>query len=198
MIAVRSNPYLDEWQRLLWSDNLRKSSFESRADHVRRYAWAIPNDEALDAMASYSPLIEVGAGAGYWAHLLAARGVDIIAFDKIPVGIPGNNWLDCNTPEWFDVHPGRTGPLMQKRYSDRTLFLCWPPYEESFADEALRSYGGDWFLYIGEEEDGATGSRSFFDRLRDDWDLDRVVSIPQWPGIHDALFVYQRKPEVLP
>ena len=48
----------------------------------KKYAWAIPDERALHILARFSPLIELGAGRGYWARLLRDRGVDIIAFDK--------------------------------------------------------------------------------------------------------------------
>ena len=48
----------------------------------KKYAWAIPDERALQILASFSPLIEIGAGRGYWARLLRDQGVDILAFDK--------------------------------------------------------------------------------------------------------------------
>src|SRR3954447_23075729 len=44
-----------------------------------KYAWAVPNEEAIDVLVEHSPLIEVGAGRGYWARLAAEAGADIIA-----------------------------------------------------------------------------------------------------------------------
>lgn len=48
----------------------------------KKYAWAIPDERALQILASFSPLIEIGAGRGYWARLLRDQGVNILAFDK--------------------------------------------------------------------------------------------------------------------
>src|ERR1019366_9271626 len=47
---------------------------ENRSTMIDHYAYAIPNDAALDRLASLGPIVEVGAGAGYWAHLLRERG----------------------------------------------------------------------------------------------------------------------------
>jgi hypothetical protein len=47
-----------------------------------KYAWAIPNERALHILTSFSPLIEIGAGKGYWAALLRLVEVDILAYDK--------------------------------------------------------------------------------------------------------------------
>jgi hypothetical protein len=35
---------------------------------VKQYAWAVPDDKALNILREFSPLVEVGAGKGYWAR----------------------------------------------------------------------------------------------------------------------------------
>ena len=50
----------------------------------RLVSFGIPSAAALEAIARHGPIIEVGAGTGYWAGLLQAMGVDIIAFDAEP------------------------------------------------------------------------------------------------------------------
>ena len=42
--------------------------------------------ELLDALAERAPLVEVGAGLGYWAAALRARGVPVLALDSHPPG----------------------------------------------------------------------------------------------------------------
>ena len=49
----------------------------------RRYSYSIPSEEALQAIASIGePMVEIGAGKGYWAKLLQEKGVDIVATDR--------------------------------------------------------------------------------------------------------------------
>jgi hypothetical protein len=48
------------------------------------YAFAAPNNHALKALAAVAPIIEVGAGVGYWALLLRQAGVDVVATDELP------------------------------------------------------------------------------------------------------------------
>merc|ERR1719359_185892 len=45
------------------------------------YAYSVPTERALATLAKHAPLLEVGAGTGYWAHLLEAQGVEIVAAD---------------------------------------------------------------------------------------------------------------------
>ena len=42
--------------------------------------------QALLALAARAPLLEIGAGTGYWAHRLRGMGVDILAYDLEPPG----------------------------------------------------------------------------------------------------------------
>jgi hypothetical protein len=49
-------------------------------DHLSpKYAFGVPGNYALDCLARYGPLVEIGAGTGYWARCLRERGVDIVA-----------------------------------------------------------------------------------------------------------------------
>jgi hypothetical protein len=75
-----------------------------RAWPCRLYAFAAPNEAALCALAALGPLVEVGAGAGYWARLLKMRGAQVGArrrsktrcrlFGRSPRGSLGaSSWL---------------------------------------------------------------------------------------------------------
>ncbi|GLE01415.1 hypothetical protein PINS_up010245 [Pythium insidiosum] len=55
------------------------------------YAYATPTDAALDVIAKYAPLVEMGAGTGYWSAMLQQRGVDIAAFDACPPSAETSN-----------------------------------------------------------------------------------------------------------
>ena len=60
-----------------WRDAVR--TFACRA-----YAFAVPNAEALAVLRQHSPLVEWGAGTGYWAALLQRAGADVVALDWQP------------------------------------------------------------------------------------------------------------------
>ena len=69
--AALANPYLAEFNESQRGDVLVQ--YTSRDRLVMKYAWAVPNDAALDALAHLGPIVEVGAGTGYWAKLLRDR-----------------------------------------------------------------------------------------------------------------------------
>lgn len=174
------NPYLDEARPLLsqWQ------GLEARRALVQKYAWAIPNEHALEVLAKHAPIVEIGAGNGYWARCLRERGVTVQAYDKKPY----RNEYVCN--RWTAVAPGRARKA--KQFSDHTLFLCWPPYRESFAADCLRLYQGDTVIVVGESDGGCTANAEFFDMLDKGFRHTDTIDIPRWFGINDYLRVYER------
>jgi hypothetical protein len=180
------NPYLNEYRASL---SLPTSPYVSRQNLVNQYAWAVPTEEAIRKIASHGPLLEIGAGTGYWANLLRQVGADVLAYDRNP-----------RDSSWGSLPVEIGGPEKAGEHPDRTLFLCWPPYDDPFADNCLAAYeeaGGHTFIYVGEPQGGCTGDDAFHERLFSSWDElpQRHVAIPQWPGIHDSLRAYRRAPE---
>lgn len=199
-----TNEYLREVQRFVcdvkhtpetWLKKLAEdpetalNGFSERARFVSVYSWAVPSEEALRVLAAAGPLIEIGAGNGYWAYLLRQRGVDIRAYDCHPPNKKPNHYH----PEdrvWTRVFAG--GPEKAATFPNRTLFLCWPPFMSPMAETALRRYTGQRVAYVGEWK-GCTASPSFHDQLVDGWTQTSEVRLPNWPGIRDRLTVWERK-----
>jgi hypothetical protein len=167
---------------------------------TRKYSWAVPCPGALNTIAKYAPIIEIGAGTGYWAWLLRRQGVDILAYDaKPPDRKSTNGWGHTRT--WTNVLPGRANKA--KKHPDRSLMLCWPPRISDHprskslarscpAYNSLRQYRGRHVIFIGAFS-SLTGSQAFFDLLEHDFERIDKCSIPNWYGIHDYLTVHERK-----
>jgi hypothetical protein len=162
--------------------------------HLRRtYSWAIPNDAALEALARLSPLLELGAGGGYWASLLRQRDVDIVAVDRNPPPAEGRTkgWA---WRLWTEVERGELEVL--ERYPERTLVLCWPSPgvdDDCWAAEVLRRSRQRTLVFIGEARGGCTGSEAFHQLLDDRYQLEREIVIPRWSFTHDQLWIYRRR-----
>lgn len=155
---------------------------------ARQYAWGIPNQEALEVLAAHAPIVEMGAGTGYWAHLLRQMGVDVLPYDRFPPA-RGKNPYGHQDP-WVDVIPGT--PDVLANHPDRALFLCWPPSHVPMALDSLRSYSGDTVIYVGEAKGGGTGTPEFHDFLKAHFHLGRTVEIPTWERCYDFLAVWYR------
>lgn len=160
-------------------------AIRARHELVMSHSWAVPTDEALEAIARHSPrgVVEIGAGTGYWTGLLRERGVDVVAYDVEP---HHNAQADA---EWSDVAVGNH--LNVLKHPERSLLLCWPPYNSPMAAMALRRYKGGVVLYIGESRGGCNGDEDFHEML-ESWEEIEYVALPQWPGIHDGLHIYAR------
>lgn len=160
---------------------------EMAAWRVRRlivpwFAWATPTEDALAAIGATGEVVEIGAGGGYWAGMLRARGVTVHAYDTAP-----HDNVQV-THGWSPVERG--GTKMAARHPQATLFLCWPPYNKDMAGSAVDRYrlaGGKRIAYVGEGEGGCTGTSPWLERLEP---VD-IVSIPQWPGIHDYVRIFE-------
>lgn len=166
--------------------------FAARDYATSHWAWAVPDEKAIQTLVEYSPIVEIGAGTGYWARLVAEAGADILAYDsRTPVA--GRKKLVAwaiETGTYFPVRRG--GPGMVRFHQDRTLFLCWPPHSHGMATDCLRRYEGGTLIYVGENG-GCTADEPFHEELDQHWVIVKVVAIPQWHGLHDRMYVLKRK-----
>lgn len=146
------------------------------------YTYAIPSPQTLEWVASVAgghTVVELGAGRGYWARLLAAAGVTVRAFDAQPPDISANPSFPAAAGQpavWFPV--GGLDEFTAALNTDSVLFLCWPPgWGDTMASEALalfESRGGRRLVFVGEPKGGKTGDAAFFDRLAANWSLNSV------------------------
>ena len=126
------------------------------------FAFAVPNDAALDALASLSPLLEVGAGTGYWAALLRRRGADVVATDVAP---PDGTSGTLDNPHHVSVVAGgrvlcADGEAAAAALgADRAIVFMYPHSADAAAlhggaagpwdVRALRAYDGPIVCHVG-------------------------------------------------
>ena len=188
---MMNNPYIKEISKYY---NFDKNSIPSTLywQHYdgwqQRFAFAIPSEPAVKFIASYSPICEVGAGNGYWAYMLNQVGCDIIAYDTHPVPTKDNHFFPDWVKPWHTVHKCDDDFVPP---SNRALFMCWPPYDDSMAIDTLKRYEGDTLIYIGEDEGGCTATDEFYIEL-DTWNKTYELNIPQFFGLHDYISIYER------
>ena len=76
--SIMNNPLFD-----FFTEHGEKfNDWKEREEAVQKWAWAVPNKEALNAIKRHSPIAEIGCGSGYWAMLLKEMGVDVTAYDQ--------------------------------------------------------------------------------------------------------------------
>lgn len=190
--ADHDNQYLVEFCKL----RSREDFLSRRTALVSKFAYAIPTAEGLSVFHKYQPILEIGAGTGYWAGLLRKRKTKILAYELYPLSLGRNAWHPQATQSWTEVLRGDES--MTSHYPNRTLFMCYPPGRTRVAYNALKGYKGDRLVYVGEASGLAPGrgQDEFQSLLVKQWQLETQIHQPQWPGLYDCLYVYRRKPEV--
>ena len=167
------------------------------------YACAIPNEQAIDALEHLRlPIVEIGAGAGYWGALLRIRGVDCVLYDRSPPTSEGNN--PYFNRQFTEVLPGDHGKAAL--HPGHALLLVWP-YSDSEAEtpwardrdpwdvQALRSFQGSTVAHVGDMNQHAhtvTTSKAFKHLLTASFREVARVDLPSWPHSHDALTIWKR------
>jgi hypothetical protein len=147
------------------------------------YAYAIPSPQTVEWIRGFCadlPIVELGAGRGYWAGLLSHSGLAVEAYDVEPPDKSRNiSFLEAagQVDVWHPVE-FLDGFTERTQTADHVLFLCWPPgWGDSMSSEALAAFqhaGGKRLIYIGEPKGGKTGNDAFFDALTAHWRLDSI------------------------
>lgn len=194
------NPYLKKLKKIL-DDNssmnvqeLASLLISQRHDIVSEYSFTIPYYIILQKVASYSPIVEIGAGSGYWARCLTEMGADVIAYDSFPPGeqgpwewYNGNSWFD---DAWYCINKG--DDTAAAIHPERTLFMAWPMPNNPMAYNALANYkkaGGRTVIYIGDPHPGSSGDEYFYKLLYEHKEIENI-ELFSWPGIRERLLIY--------
>ena len=156
---------------------------------IKASGFAVITSEAIQWMQNIIQdmrCLEVGAGHGLITQELTKRGCDVIATDP-------------HFPE--QSRYGFRNPLSPITKLDAVsaitklprpcLIWSWPEPEPYTAD-ALSAFKGNHFIYVGESDDGCTGSPEFHEILNEDFRIEDTFSIPQYPNIHDRVYHFTR------
>jgi hypothetical protein len=199
------NPYWNAIKRHAREKTLYETDQLQRWKFCNHYTWSVPDPETVAFVAQFlSPrAVEVGAGTGYWSWLMAQSGIDMLAYDIAPPNLVTNNkwhspwdaeagtFLKQLRETFYPVAPG--GPDVLAQHTDRTLFLCWPPYRSPMAVRCLTKYPGSRLVYIGEDWGGNCATDTFFQKLEKEWSIVAFHDPVRWYRSPDSITVYERK-----
>ncbi len=160
---------------------------EMRIRYARRYGYGVPCREVLDLIARYGPLLELGAGNGFWSFWLRRKGCDVIATDPKEGGMHNrNNWLsdlvEVGAVEALGMYPGRN------------VLMVWPHYHSTWpSDVVQRMKPGQVLCYVGERPFGCCAPLTFFSSLkRNGFGMLHRRRTPSWDKVTDYLTVYRK------
>jgi hypothetical protein len=156
---------------------------------AQRYAYVFPDEQSLSLLMELGPIVEMGAGTGYWAYRLRARGTDVLAFDEAPPDGGRVNRYHAPTATWSEVVAADQTVLTA--HSDRALFLCWPPLFSSLGD-CLRWYAGSTVALIGDgghRTARLSGLNDAFSTVT----VTGVRALEPFPGATPTLSIWRRR-----
>ena len=184
--------------------------------------FAVPSDAVLQRMEQFGPIVEVGAGTGYFTAILQARGVDAVAYDLSPP-TEDHEASGFFSHTYTDVQEGDAKRLFAEDPSlaSRTLLIVWPnnpdredshfyegehlpPVWDADCLEQFVQAGGSRVIYIGEREDtimvirgespdcGTSSSRRFQTLLKEQFCLAEQYKIPRWYKCEDDVTIWKR------
>ena len=165
-----------------WSERAH-SQADRRRTFIAFYSWAVPSQDAITEIRKFvgeRQLLEVCAGAGLWAKLLANEGVEITAADPIPAHKPH-----------FPVEELEAEAAVRAHRECDALLLVWPPFRDDCALRALRAFNGNRVVLVGDPQFCA--DRQFHAVLKREWALRESHPVPSWPGLDDAAYFYVRR-----
>jgi hypothetical protein len=178
---------------------------ELRPALTTSFAYAVPSDGALDSIAALGDeLLEIGAGGGYWARCLSARGLAVHAFDRL-APLAQRRKAGSLAPH-FPIIIGGPAEALTAFPRCPTLLLCWPPGISNshqadagapprfspMGEQALAGFKGRRLVFVGSRSD-SFGSPAFFARLDREWDLVDELPLPNLGRWRDRVFIYSRR-----
>lgn len=163
---------------------------EVRRAFIRNWGFSIPCAEAVEALRALGrPLLEIGAGSGYWVALLRAAGLDVIGAD---VGNAGEGAFGSGLGRLCPIE-ALDGPAAVDAYPDRDVFCSWPSREDPWGAEAVRRIRvGRTLALIGDGPEGVIGTPELYALLARDFEQVGEVEIPRFPRLADRLTLHRR------
>lgn len=202
LATVAGNPLHQQWKKAMDAESdigmPSDALFHERNRLCRLFSWAVPSDATIDTVVTFAAgaaVHEVAAGSGYWAGMLAAAGLDVVASD---VTAPdGNSFLGVATPAYHPVGIADAATAASAAgAAGAVLLLVWPPYASPVAHDALVAFiaaGGTKVAYVGESASGCTADDGFFALWNRSTSVEATyVPIPAWrPVVRDALWLLE-------
>lgn len=172
--------------------------FRLREEVIVKYGFAILDRRAIEAMRPYAPLLEIGAGSGYWAYELQKYGIDVVATDPMTGGY---GFFSGEEPRRWQHHYTTIEILTSveavRKYPNRNILTVWPDYDESWAADALETFTGQVVIYMGEGYGNATADDRFHELLEQRFADREFIPMPHFEHSFDRWLLICKKPKQL-
>ena len=165
---------------------------EERQHFIEEFGFSLPTAEALALLVAGGPLLEVGAGSGYWSRLVAQQGGDVVASDPrlermygfeharhledAPVRVP---WLDIEAK------------TAVRRFPKRNVFSSWPSLNKTWLRQAMRAMRPGRTLFVVREESAAEDST--WAELHLNFRCAASLELLSWHHCHDRFEAWKKR-----
>lgn len=153
--------------------------------------WSIPSKASMMVLKEFvgcNKVLEIGAGLGLWSALMKEFGLDVITTSKEPNSMPykkeqpDHGWCDIELLDGLDA--------VRKYDECNVLFISWGYHNKEFK-QAVNQFKGNKIVVVGE-----IGGCTYWlntDKYNNKYKMVKWFGIPQWYGLNDAMFFYERK-----
>lgn len=171
---------------------------------LRKCPEYLPTGNAIDILSDMR-LVEVGAGNGYWAHVINENGGDVVPTDIQPMldlhvgedDEPPTNikWVDDDSYGfdgriWADSKK-YGGVQAAREFADRDVLMCHPSGATRWSVDVLDALDNQQLVFVGEWFPGADAHPLFFKRLTTEWDLVETFSVYDWASMHAWGYIFE-------
>jgi hypothetical protein len=193
----RRSSWDDPWNVGLHMDDTMRET-KAREDYIEKFGFSLLCFDAIEAIRPYAPLVELGAGSGYWSYELQKFGVDVVATDEM--GELFYSFRKGGQTRWAEkyVEIEKLNAVEAiRKYPNRVPLIVWPSLGEPWAADALDIYTGNVVIYFGEGHGNACADDRFHETLDQRFADQRFVKMPHFWGCYDRWLVIAHKPKQL-
>lgn len=149
---------------------------------LRKYPEYLPTDKNLETIVEYSPLLEVGAGNGYWSKKIDSSGGKIVSTDIFPHDFK-------NEKTFYDI--SKEDHTIVLKHKDKSVLLCHPPSSDWSLDLLEMMEKGQEIIFVGEVY-GCDATPDFFKYLQTCFDIIEVQDVIDWKSHNAKLIIAQK------
>lgn len=177
-------PAIYAWWSWVHAEEHRFSRVVDEYRVLARYSEAVATADAVRRLAALGPIVEVGAGGGYWARLIRDVGGDVIATDA------DGDWYGDVVP-WIEVQRLEAVTAVQQ-HPERVVLSCWPPRPYGYMTHVLEAALQSTVALVTDGRNGRVDQDPLYARLDSSWTLAETIDLPRWPGRFDSLMLWVR------
>lgn len=158
---------------------------------IKHIGYSIPTFDSLKVISKAvkdKMVLEIGSGLGLYATILRMMRLKILVTDNYSM-LP---LLNKNIKTWTVIENLTSLDAVKKYRDAEVLMSIWPPMD-CMAEEALKEFKGNMFIYIGDKNFELTGNYGLLEELLMNWKPIIIIKLLHFTNVEDYLIIYKRK-----